>query len=32
VKDDETAREWLFTFNQWLGQEEAGTNSACVEG
>jgi hypothetical protein len=31
VKDDETAREWMFTFNQWLGQEEAGANSACVE-
>jgi hypothetical protein len=31
VKDDETSREWTFTFNQWLGQEEAGSNSACVE-
>jgi hypothetical protein len=31
VKDDETSREWLFVFNQWLGMEEAGTLSACVE-
>ncbi|MBL8156476.1 MAG: hypothetical protein JNM70_20015 [Anaerolineae bacterium] len=31
VRDDETSREWLFTFNQWLGIEEAGTLSACVE-
>lgn len=31
VKDDETDREWLFTFNQWLGVEEAGTLAACVE-
>ena len=31
VKDDDTAREWLFTFNQWLGMEEAGTLAACVE-
>lgn len=31
VKDDETSREWLFTFNSWLGIEEAGTLAACVE-
>jgi hypothetical protein len=31
VKDDETNREWRFTFNQWLGMEEAGTLAACVE-
>lgn len=31
VQDDETAREWLFTFNQWLGMEEAGTLAACAE-
>lgn len=31
VRDDETSREWLFTFNQWLGLEEAGTLSACAE-
>jgi hypothetical protein len=31
VKDDETDREWLFTFNQWLGKEESGRLSACVE-
>jgi lipoxygenase homology domain-containing protein 1 len=31
LKDDETDREWLFTFNQWLGMEEAGTLAACVE-
>lgn len=31
VKDDDTDREWLFTFNQWLGREEAGRLSACVD-
>ncbi|MBZ0280711.1 MAG: hypothetical protein K8L97_08205 [Anaerolineae bacterium] len=31
VKDDETTREWVFVFNQWLGLEEAGTLAACVE-
>lgn len=31
IKDDETTREWLFTFHQWLGMEEAGTLAACVE-
>jgi hypothetical protein len=31
VKDDETDREWVFVFNQWLGIEEAGTLAACVE-
>lgn len=31
VQDDETSREWLFVFNQWLGMEEAGTLSACVD-
>lgn len=31
VQDDDTDREWLFVFNQWLGMEEAGRLSACVE-
>ncbi len=31
IKDDETTREWLFTFNQWLGVEESGLLSACVD-
>lgn len=31
VKDDETDREWLFVFNQWLGMEESGMLAACVE-
>jgi hypothetical protein len=31
VKDDETARTWTFIFNCWLGLEEAGTLSACVD-
>src|SRR5574342_595838 len=31
VKDDDTDREWMFVFNQWLGMEEAGTLAACVE-
>lgn len=31
VQDDETNREWTFVFNQWLGLEESGTLSACVE-
>lgn len=31
VKDDDTSREWQFVFNQWLGLEESGSLSACVE-
>ncbi|MEZ4669788.1 MAG: PLAT/LH2 domain-containing protein [Anaerolineae bacterium] len=31
VKDDDTDREWLFPFNRWLGIEEAGSLSACIE-
>lgn len=31
VKDDDTDREWVFVFNQWLGMEESGTQAACVE-
>jgi hypothetical protein len=31
VRDDDTDREWLFEFHQWLGQEEAGTLAACAE-
>jgi hypothetical protein len=30
VEDDETEREWLFVFNQWLGRDESGTLTACV--
>lgn len=31
IEDDETSRVWVFTFNRWLGVEEAGTLSACVD-
>jgi hypothetical protein len=31
VRYNPTGREWSFTFNQWLGMEEAGTLSACVD-
>lgn len=31
VEDDETSRNWTFTFNCWLGLEESGTLSACVD-
>ena len=31
VQDDDTDREWTFVFDQWLGLEESGTLSACVE-
>ncbi|GAB4526997.1 MAG: hypothetical protein OHK0046_44360 [Anaerolineae bacterium] len=31
VQDDETSREWVFTFNQWLGVEESGKLSECVD-
>lgn len=31
IQDDETAREWLFTFDQWLGIEEAGRQFACID-
>jgi lipoxygenase homology domain-containing protein 1 len=31
VEDDETDREWLFMFNQWLGVEESGKLFACVD-
>jgi hypothetical protein len=30
VKDDDTDREWVFVFNQWLGMAEAGKLSECV--
>ena len=30
VKDDNTEREWTFVFNQWLGVDEAGQLSTCV--
>jgi len=30
VKDDEGAREWTFVFNTWLGADEAGKLSECV--
>jgi hypothetical protein len=31
VEDDETDRAWTFTFDCWLGQEEAGTLSKCID-
>ncbi|MEQ8675753.1 MAG: PLAT/LH2 domain-containing protein [Aggregatilineales bacterium] len=31
VQDDETDREWVFTFDQWLGVEESGKLFACVD-
>ncbi|MDX1992219.1 MAG: PLAT/LH2 domain-containing protein [bacterium] len=31
IQDDETTREWHFRFDQWLGQEEAGRQFACVD-
>ncbi len=31
IQDDETDREWKFVFNQWLGVEESGKLSECVD-
>lgn len=31
VQNGESNQEWLFTFEQWLGVEESGVLSACVE-
>lgn len=31
VQDDETDRQWVFTFNQWLGVEESGKLFECVD-
>ncbi len=31
VQDDDTDREWLFQFDRWLGVEESGELTACVE-
>jgi hypothetical protein len=31
IQNDETNQQWLFTFEQWLGVEESGVLSACVE-
>jgi len=31
IADDETDREWLFTFNQWIGKAESGKLFACVD-
>jgi hypothetical protein len=30
VQDDDTNREWLFVFNQWLDLQESGRLTACV--
>jgi len=30
VQDDDTNREWLFTFDQWIGVEGAERTYACV--
>lgn len=31
IADDETDREWTFTFNQWIGKEESGKLFACAD-
>lgn len=31
IQDDDTDREWVFTFNQWIGKEESGSLYACVD-
>lgn len=31
IEDDDTDRAWTFTFNCWLGLEESGRLSACVD-
>jgi len=31
IQNQSTGQRWLFTFNQWLGLEESGTLSACIE-
>ncbi|NWF70934.1 MAG: hypothetical protein HXY40_17755 [Chloroflexi bacterium] len=31
VRYDASGKEWTFRFQQWLGLEEAGTLSACVD-
>lgn len=31
IEDDETSRAWIFTFDCWLGIEESGKLSACVD-
>jgi hypothetical protein len=31
VVDDETDRAWTFTFDCWLGLEESGTLTVCVD-
>lgn len=31
IQHQETGQEWVFTFNQWLGIEESGTLSACLD-
>jgi hypothetical protein len=30
IADDETSRVWTFVFNCWLGQQKAGTLTACA--
>lgn len=32
VQHPDSGQEWLFTFEQWLGVEESGELSACVDG
>ena len=32
IQNGETNQDWTFTFEQWLGLEESGVLSACVEG
>lgn len=31
IRHDDSGREWSFPFEQWLGVEESGNLSACVE-
>ena len=31
IQNQQSGQEWLFSFNQWLGIEESGTLSACID-
>ena len=31
IQQEDTGREWTFTFDQWLGVDESGNLSACVD-
>ncbi len=32
IQDDDTDREWVFAFDQWIGLEESGKLFACMDG